>query len=184
MSNAIVILSPGFEEIEAVTVIDLLRRAEIEVLVVGLKEGIISGSHSIPIMTDAFIEDVDPDAYDILILPGGQPGSDNLKKNPIVMEWLKRRSKGGRKIAAICAAPTVLHQAGILKGRSVTSFPTEEGVFIQSNYSEDAVVKDNNIITSRGVGTAIDFALELIAELEGKEKARGIARRILHEVNI
>lgn len=180
MRKALIALADGFEETEAVTIIDLLRRADIEVTVAGLREGIIEGSHQIRIEPDAYLKELEESNFDMLILPGGQPGSTNLKQDSTLLQWIRQRFERGDKLAAICAAPTVFHAAGITKHLSLTSFPAEKQVFTDSQYKEEAVVKDRNVITSRGVGTAIDFSLELIAELEGPEKASEIGERILH----
>ena len=179
MPNALVILAPGFEEIEAITVVDLLRRASIEVTTAGLENNPITGSHDIPVISDVYYEDISHNDFDLLILPGGQPGTNNLKKNPLILEWIEDRFKKGKKIAAICAAPTVLHAAGITEGIELTSYPSEEKFFSSSKYLKEAVVKHNTITTSRGVGTAIPFALAIITDLKGDALARGIADKIL-----
>jgi 4-methyl-5(b-hydroxyethyl)-thiazole monophosphate biosynthesis len=182
MANAVVILSPGFEEIEAVTIIDILRRAEIDVTVAGLEKGIIEGSHNIAITPDCYYQEITDKKYDLLVLPGGQPGSENLKKDERLLQWLRERSVNNEKTAAICAAPIVLQAAGITDKINITSYPSEKEVFHTANYLEDSVVKDNNIITSRGVATAIEFALELVSELAGEEKSRDIGEKILYKL--
>ncbi|MBD3225075.1 MAG: DJ-1 family protein [Caldithrix sp.] len=180
MPNALLLLAPGFEETEAITVIDLLRRASIEVTVAGLQENQVTGSHDITINTDVYYKEVQENTFDILILPGGQPGSTHLKNDAIVLDWVRKRFEENRYLAAICAAPTVFHAAGITDNLKLTSFPAEKDVFTNAHYSEDRVVIDQNVITSRGVGTAIDFALTLIEILCGMEQAEDIGRRILH----
>ena len=129
MAKVLVLLAPGFEEVEAVTVIDLLRRAEISVTVAGLKTDQIEGSHKIEIKTDANFQDIDPEDYDVLVLPGGQPGTYNLASNAWVIETIRAFDRQKKLIAAICAAPTVLNKSGILKNRRVTSFPSEKDFF-------------------------------------------------------
>ena len=181
MAKALVILAPGFEEIEAITIIDLLRRAEIEVTVSGLIAGNITGSHDITIVPDTDLQSVNHEEYDILILPGGQPGTNNLKANPTVLNWVRERFIDGKKLAAICAAPTVFHAAGIAKNLKLTSYPAEKEVFKESYYLEQPVVKDGQVITSRGVGTAIPFALRLIEELKDHRTAQQVAQRILYQ---
>ncbi len=181
MAKALVILAPGFEEIEAITIIDLLRRANIEVTVAGLTNGAITGSHQITVVPDTDIERVNHAEFDVLILPGGQPGTNNLKANSTLIEWIKERSAQNKKLAAICAAPTVLHAANITKKLKLTSYPSEKSVFTDSHYLEQPVVKDGNVITSRGVGTAIPFALRLIEELTDHQTAREVAQRILFD---
>jgi 4-methyl-5(b-hydroxyethyl)-thiazole monophosphate biosynthesis len=180
MSGVLIYLAPGFEEIEAVTIIDLLRRAEIDVTVAGLEKNPITGSHGISIQSDVYYEHINPDDFDYMVLPGGQPGTNNLKKNQKVLDSLKKFRNEGKLIGAICAAPIVLQEAGILDGKKVTSYPSEEEVFNASIYQSTPVVKDTNIITSRGVGTAIDFALDLIGEIKGADKKQEIAARILY----
>ncbi len=181
MKSALVLLAPGFEEVEAVTIIDILRRAAVPVTVAGLEHEWVTGSHAITLRPDVFYKDVDASAFDILILPGGQPGSTNLKNNPLVLEWIQHRFRVGKKLAAICAAPTVFHAAGITDRITVTSYPSEQNVFTAGQYSEQDVVKDHDVITSRGVGTAIPFALELVAELAGRDVADSIKKKILYD---
>ncbi len=179
MPKALVILAPGFEEIEAVSIIDILRRGDIDVTVAGLEDGPITGSHDITIIPDTTLGAVDHKVFDILVLPGGQPGTNNLKANERLLQWIRERFANRQKLAAICAAPTVLHKAGITGQLTLTSYPSEKDVFPDSTYSEQPVVIDGAVITSRGVGTALAFGLALIEELQGKEKARDVAQRIL-----
>lgn len=179
MSKVLIPLATGFEEIEAVTIIDLLRRAEIDLTVVGLEQNAVTGSHQISIKGDIYYKDIIIDEYDCLVLPGGQPGSNNLKENEIIIDWIKKFSKKNKLIAAICAAPTVLNAAGILEGKNITSYPSEKTKFQNSNYLEQNVVKDANVVTSRGVGTAIEFALEIVIILKGKKVRDELASKIL-----
>lgn len=179
MANALVILAPGFEEIEAVSIIDVLRRGEISVTVAGLENGPITGSHRITVVPDTFIDAVNHNEYDVLVLPGGQPGTNNLKANERLLEWIRKRFESGQRLAAICAAPTVFHAAGITKNLKLTSYPSEKAVFTDSVYLEEPVVKDGHVITSRGVGTALAFGLALVEELKGKKTAKTVAERIL-----
>ncbi|MCB0281707.1 MAG: DJ-1/PfpI family protein [Calditrichaeota bacterium] len=179
MKTALIILAPDFEEIEAVTIIDLLRRAEINVTTASIAELYVTGSHQITIKADSLLADVKNSLFDIIILPGG-PGTKNLKASKDVIELIKTRDQKAEYIAAICAAPTVLEHAAILNGKSVTSFPAEKKVFINSNYVEQKVVKDGHIITSRGAGTAIDFSLSVIETLIDKKTAQALAERIVY----
>jgi 4-methyl-5(b-hydroxyethyl)-thiazole monophosphate biosynthesis len=179
MPKVLTLLAPGFEEIEAITVIDLLRRADIDVTVAGLEKEVITGSHAITVKTDSYHREIDPVAYDALFLPGGQPGTNNLKKDPLVLQWVNDFYSSGRLVTAICAAPTVLLDAGIVTGKRVTSYPSEKDTFTQSTYLEEPVVEDGTIITSRGVGTAIPFALRLVARLKDQATADILAERIL-----
>lgn len=180
MKKALVLLAPGFEEIEAVTIIDILRRAQIKVLVTGLERDLVKGSHHISIQPDAFYKDINAAEFDMLILPGGQPGSTNLKNNPNVLKWIQDGFNNQQALAAICAAPTVFHAAGITDQLKLTSYPSEEMVFDKSIYLTDTVVKDGSVITSRGVGTAIDFALALVEQLSGPQTAAEIKEKILY----
>jgi 4-methyl-5(b-hydroxyethyl)-thiazole monophosphate biosynthesis len=180
MDKVLIVLANGFEEVEALTVVDLLRRVDLKVTIAGLeKRGYVSGSHDITVQCDCYYQEIEEKQYDCLILPGGQPGTNNLKSNPRVIEWVKSFYSSNRLIAAICAAPLVLNEAGILAGKKVTSFPSEEEVFKNSIYLQEAVVQDGNIITSRGVGTAIEFALKIVENMKGEETANQLARRIL-----
>jgi 4-methyl-5(b-hydroxyethyl)-thiazole monophosphate biosynthesis len=182
MARILVYLAPGFEEIEAVTIIDLLRRADIDVTVAGLEQNTVTGSHGITVKCDAFYQDINPDDFDYLILPGGQPGTNNLKNDARVKAALQSFERKNKIIGAICAAPTVLQEAGVLNNKRLTCYPSEKGKFEAALYREDKVVSDGNIITSRGVGTAIDFALDLIGKIKGGQTKQEIAERILWKI--
>ena len=179
MSKVIILLATGFEEVEAITVIDILRRADIDTTIVGLEKELIKGSHDISIKGDMYYEDININEYDFMILPGGQPGTNNLKSNSKVIKWLQKFNDEKRNIAAICAAPTVLEKANIIENVKITSYPSEKDMFNADLYCEENVVKDNNIITSRGVGTAIDFSLELVNSIKGKKIRDKVASKIL-----
>jgi 4-methyl-5(b-hydroxyethyl)-thiazole monophosphate biosynthesis len=178
--SVLCILADGFEEIEAITVIDLLRRAHIQITVAGLTERWVTGSHQIRIECDCELNETDVNSFSHLFLPGGQPGTDNLKQNPAILELIRKFDQAEKGISAICAAPTVLAKAGILDHkRSVTSYPTERHHFNNDSYSEKNVVQDGHVITSRGVGTAIEFALYLVEVLKDKKTRLDLAERIL-----
>jgi 4-methyl-5(b-hydroxyethyl)-thiazole monophosphate biosynthesis len=177
--KVLIYLAPGFEEIEAVTTIDLLRRADIEVTIAGLEDKSITGAHGITVLPDIYYDKVNPEEYDCLVLPGGQPGTNNLKNDKKVLESIKKFKHENKLIGAICAAPTVLWEAGILENKRVTSYPSAKDVFTSAIYEESSVVNDESIITSRGVGTAIDFALDLICEIKGDAVKQKIANKIL-----
>jgi 4-methyl-5(b-hydroxyethyl)-thiazole monophosphate biosynthesis len=178
--RVLVPLAEGFEEIEAVTVVDLLRRAGIEVRTASLAGTRVTGSHGIAIEADIAIDDADSADYDMIMLPGGMPGAEHLKQDPRVIALLRRFAGEGRYTAAICAAPGVLAHAGLLDGHRATSFPGFLGP--QSapgiRLSDQAVVVDGKIITSRGPGTAIDFSLALIELLAGKAAADTVGGRL------
>jgi protein deglycase len=180
MSRVLVPLAEGFEEIEAVTVIDLLRRAGIEVVVAGLASGPVTGSHGITLEPDASLEDVLDESFDMVALPGGMPGAKHLAEDSRLRDLLRRMTHEDRYTAAICAAPGVLAKAGLLAGKRATSFPgflTPE-IAPQTCIVEDPVVVDGKVITSRGAGTAMDFALALIQRLEGSNVARDVESRL------
>ena len=179
MSKVLVILSPGFEEIEAVTIIDILRHANVDVTIAGLERNIVTGSHEISVKCDVYYEDVKINEFDYLVLPGGQPGSNNLKTNATILKWLQKFNNDKKSIGAICAAPIVLKEANIISNIKVTSYPAEKNNFDADFYKEQNVVKDKNFITSRGVGTAIEFALELVNSIKGKNVRDDLASKIL-----
>lgn len=164
MATALILLAPGCEELEAVTVIDLLRRAGVEVVSAGLDDEPVRASRGTVLLPDTTLDAALGREYDIIVLPGGQPGADNLDKDPRIHPLLRSMAADGKFTAAICAAPKVLAHAGLLRGRRVTAFPgtldaVEDG---DMRLCSDAVVVDGTVITSRGPGTAMDFALELI----------------------
>jgi len=167
-----VLLAPGFEEIEAVTIIDVLRRAGIETAALGVSgSGRVEGSHGITIEADRSLSEAERDSWDIVILPGGLPGATNLRDDPRVLALLRRQHESGKRLGAICAAPIALGAAGVLEGRKATSYPGFEKELRGATVSADRVVKDGNILTSRGPGTALEFALAIVADLEGKAAA-------------
>jgi 4-methyl-5(b-hydroxyethyl)-thiazole monophosphate biosynthesis len=170
MPSVLVPLAPGCEELEAVTIIDLLRRAGIEVVTAGLEDGPVRASRNTRLLPDTTLDEAIQRDYDMIALPGG-PGADRLRDDARILELLRRMAAAGRFTAAICAAPKVLAAAGLLEGRRVTAFPgTFEGLNVpRLTLTRDAVVRDDRIVTSRGPGTAMDFALELIEALAGRE---------------
>lgn len=171
MARVLIPLAEGFEELEAVTIIDILRRAEIEVVVAGLNPGPVRGSRKTVIVPDTNLAAVMHDDFDMMVLPGGQPGSTNLNADPRVHQLLTRISNGGGYMAAICAAPLVLASAGLLKGKKGTSYPgaLSAAFMAEMDYQEKAVVQDGTVITSRGPGTAMDFSLLLVEILTDKK---------------
>lgn len=167
LSKAIVFLATEFEEIEASTIIDILRRGKVEVTVVGLDTQKVQGAHNIKFIPDTFIEEINLKDFDAVILPGGSPGYKNLKKNKIVLNTIKEAFYKNKLVAAICAAPAVLAKAGILKGKNCTIYPGMEielkkgGGIPQNNW----VVVDGNIIISQGPATALLFSILLVEKL-------------------
>jgi 4-methyl-5(b-hydroxyethyl)-thiazole monophosphate biosynthesis len=180
MKRVLVPLAEGFEEIEAVTIVDLLRRAGIEVRTAALGAREVTGSHGITVMADIALDEATAGDYDMIVLPGGMPGADHLAKDARVIALLRRFAEEGRYTAAICAAPGVLARAGLLEGRVATSFPG----FLKPNsapgirLSEDPVVVDGKIVTSRGPGTAMEFGLALIELLEGARTRAQVEGRL------
>jgi len=156
----IIPLAEGFEEIEAVAVIDILRRANIKVDVVGIDDEIVSGRNGIKILCDKIITDVKPEDYDGIVLPGGNPGYKNLENNQQVINFIKAFESRGKLIAAICASPTILEKIGVLEGKKATCYPAMKDRL--KNFVDERVVVDKNVITSQGPGTAIEFALEIV----------------------
>ena len=181
MKKVLVALAPGFEEIETVTVVDILRRAGARVVLAGTEEGLIEGSRGVKIMADAHVDRVDDD-FDLIVLPGGQPGTANLQKNAKVLAILKDMHQAQKHIAAICAAPMVLQTAGILKGQTVTSHPSVKENLSGMEYSENRVVADGNLITSRSPGTALEFALKLVEILFGKDRMEAVNAGVLAKI--
>jgi len=176
MTRVLIPLAQGCEELEAVTLIDLLRRAGIEVVTAGLEEGPVKCSRGVVLVPDTTLDEVSNDDFDMIVLPGGLPGSDHLQADPRVQALLKRMAQAGRYTAAICAAPKALASAGLLDGRQATSYPgvLEALQLPGTRLSEQPVVIDGKVITSRGPGTAMDFALTLIEQLEGKEAREAV----------
>ena len=178
--RACVFLADGFEEIEGLTVVDILRRAGVETRTVSITERrLVTGSHQIPVTADSCIKETDFSEAELLVLPGGMPGTLNLKNHDGVRYVVKQYAKEGRYVGAICAAPTILKSLGVLEGRRATCYPGVEDEMEDVVLTETAVVVDENIITSQGVGTAIDFGLKLIEILDGEEKAKEIADSIV-----
>lgn len=170
MKKVLVFLADGFEEVEAITVVDYLRRAGVDVDSVALKKDTnVKGSHGIIIRADKFIEDINKNLYDALYLPGGTLGANNLKEDDRVINLVKDFNSKSKLIAAICAAPIVLDKAGVLSDRKCVSFPTiEKGLNNIGEYKKDElVVCDHNIITSRGAAASIYLSLKLIEMLLG-----------------
>lgn len=176
MASVLVPLADGCEELEAVTIIDILRRANIKVTTAGLKEGPVTASRGVVLIPDTTLDKALAVQYDMLVLPGGLPGADHLDGDPRIHSLLKKMNTDGNKIAAICAAPKVLANAGLLENRSATSYPgvLDKMKVTAMTYTADAITRDGNVITSRGPGTAMDFALTLIEVLAGKETKNNV----------
>ena len=182
MAKIALFIAPGFEEIEALTVVDFCRRAEIATDMVAIGDDLrVTGSHDITVEADKVIGDVDFDVIDAIVLPGG-PGHKNLEACDALMEQVRAFDQAGKRICAICAAPGILARAGLLNGRRAVSHPTAEAD-LQANGAvllKEETVWDGHILTSRGMGTAMAFALAVAEALAGTEKARAIADGIVY----
>jgi protein deglycase len=173
-------LAEGFEEIEAITVIDILRRADIEVVIACLKDGLVEGAHRVKVQPDVSLDELDSGEFDGLILPGGFPGYINLESDDRILNIVKQMNMTGKCVAAICCAPSVLIKAGILQGKRATVSPSGKAkVAACARYSEDRVVEDGNLVTSQSPGTAMEFALKLVEVLAGAEKMKQIKAQTL-----
>ena len=182
MSRVYIFLADGFEDIEGLTVVDLLRRADITIQTVSIKDTReVQTSHGISLLADSVFAETDFSDAQMLVLPGGMPGTKYLGAFEPLTDLLKSFYNKGGKIAAICAAPTVFAQLGFLKGRRATAYPSCIGQLEDAIVTEDSVVTDGNVTTSRGLGTAIDFALSLIEQLEGAQKAEEIAKSVVYK---
>ncbi len=184
MPRVLVPLAPGCEELEAVTVIDLLRRAEIEVVTAGLAPGPVTCSRGTVLVPDVDLDDVVEETFDMVVLPGGLPGATNLGDDPRVPDLLARQAAADRWSAAICAAPAVLASTGLLDGRSATSFPgaIDGARYPEVRLIEEPVVTDGTVVTSRGPGTAMDFALHLIELLLGRDRRNAVEAKLMRPV--
>lgn len=175
-----VLLAEGFEELEAMAPVDLLRRAGVTVKTVSItKDKIVTGARGIPAVADILLEELDFDAMELLVLPGGYPGFENLGKCSAVQQLLLRADEAKKTIAAICGAPSVPGKMGLLKGHKATCYPGMEDT-LGCEASTEKVVESGHFITSRGAGTAVDFALALVAKLTAPEKAAEIAKGIVY----
>lgn len=167
----------GFEEIEALTVVDVLRRAGIEVDMVGIPGMMVTGSHGVKVSMDKKLSEVNVDDYDGIVLPGGNPGYINLGKTSSLLEMIKKLNMKGKLIAAICGAPCVLAKAGVLENRKATIYP---GMEKELPYPRgERVVVDHNIITSQAPGTAMEFSLKIVEVLLGKPKALELKKKLV-----
>ncbi len=181
MSKVLVPLAKGFEEIEGVTIIDILRRAEIDVTTAGVGKKLIVGAHNVTVQADAVVADVKSDDFDMIILPGGWDGTYALADDADVQRLLKEFEAKQKKISAICAAPFALNKAGVLS-ENFTCYPSvEEQIRTEGYTSEKKVVVDGNVMTSRGPGTASCFAFEIVRLLKGDELADGLKAGMLFE---
>lgn len=179
MGEILIPLAPGFEEIEAITNIDVLRRAGLEVITAGIGSKEIEGKHNIKIQADTEISKVDANHLEAVILPGGMPGAANLRDSEKLLKIIKEVYSQGKLCAAICAAPMVLDAAGILEGKKATSYPGFDKEMPSCNYQQERVVIDGNIITARGPGVAMEFALTVVEYLLNAESRTQLVEGML-----
>ena len=182
MAKVFAFLAEGLEEVECLAVVDVLRRAGVETRLVSVTGNrMVTGSHNITIQADALFEEVNPDEADVLFLPGGLPGTLNLKAHEGLATALEKANKQGRRIAAICAAPSVLGEMGLLKGRTATCYPGYEDRLMGVSYTLQGVITDGNITTGRGLGYALDMGLELVRLLQGTQQSLKIKKSIQYD---
>lgn len=179
MGKVAILLAPGYEELEAVTVIDVLRRGGIDIVIAGLEEGPIPSARNVKIVPDTTIDALDPEGIDLVILPGGIPGVENLKKDSRVKQLLQKVREKDKKCAAICAAPGALAAFGLLEGKRATIYPALKEELKGAQVEDSPVVVDGDIITSQGPGTAMAFAFKLLEIMAGPQKAQEIAKQML-----
>ncbi len=179
--KVLVPLAPGFEEIEAITVIDILRRAGVEVITAGTTSQPITASRGTRHIPDCALDDVNAGDFDMIVLPGGQPGTNNLRADPRIRRIIENIQQRNGRIAAICAAPGILAAYGVLEGRAATSHPVarDEVAARAARYSEERVVVDGPVVTSRSAGTAMEFAFKLVEVLCGPEKVAEVNKGVL-----
>ncbi len=180
--RAVILLAPGYEELEAVAVVDILRRAGIEALIAGLDQGPVPSARDVKIVPDTTLDAVKDQRFDLIVLPGGLDGTERLAANQAVVEMLRHQLEEGRYIGAICAAPTVLDRHGLSRGCTITCHPICQEAVKQSKLSQERVSQDGLIITSQGPGTALEFALKLVEVLEGSQKMEEVNKGVLARI--
>ena len=182
MKSALVIVAEGFEEIEALTVVDILRRAGVSCDLCSLQGEVVEGAHGVKVICDTYIDHENTANYDAIILPGGMPGTNNLRNSAHTLDLIREYYSNGKLIAAICAAPIVLAEAGLLKGRTITSYPSFTEELDHCIYKEVPVIVDENIITSRGPATALPFAFEILKQLGLLEEEKKLEEDTLFSI--
>ena len=183
MSNLYIFLAEGYEEIEALTVVDLLRRANIDIEMVSITgEKMVRGAHGINVEADVLYEEIKAEEADMLVLPGGMPGTKNLMAQEDLVSNLKQFHEAGKAVAAICAAPMVLGENGILEGKKAVCYPGFEANLKGATVLKEEAVTDGNVITSRGLGTAIEFAGEIITYFLDAKKAQEIKESVIYRL--
>ncbi|MCR4674129.1 MAG: DJ-1/PfpI family protein [Lachnospiraceae bacterium] len=184
MAKLLICMADGLEEVEALTTVDLVRRGGIEMDMVSISDKKeVTGAHNITILNDKFMSEINLEDYDGIVLPGGMPGTNHLRDDANVIAAVKKFAAEKKLVAAICAAPTVLGYAGILEGKNATCYPGMEDGLLGASKKTDEVVCDGNIITSRGVGTAIAFALSLVSYFTDEKTAESLGKSIVYKAN-
>ena len=179
MKKVLVPLAEGFEEIEAVTIIDILRRAGAEVVVASLNKEVVKGSHGISICSDNLLDRIDVEDFHMIVLPGGMPGMENLRRSGEVIRVIQELSGAEKFTAAVCASPVVLEEAGITEGKTVTSHPAHAKFMLKADYTGNRVEVDGKMVTGQAAGSAMEFAFKLVEVLFGKMKAEEVNRSVL-----
>ncbi len=182
MPNALIVLADGFEEMEAISVIDILRRAQFKVIVAGLDSHEVTSCRGINVTADSTLENESANAFDIIILPGGEPGSTRLEHSELLKTVLTQQHAQKKWIAALCSAPRILAGLGFLDGVRATSFPTAEAFMTGALYQKKPVVVDQHFITGRGPGPAMRFALAIVETLVGQSTAEDIKKAMLYSL--
>ncbi len=178
--RAVIFLAEGFEEIEAITVIDVLRRAKVDIKVVSVSDKLaVAGAHKITVIADALYEEIDFADIDMLILPGGMPGTTNLTSHQRLIQSITQHAKDDKWVCAICAAPSILGKLGILRGKSAVCYPGFEDSLQGAEVKYDSVIHDGKVVTARGPGVSIQFALKLVEILKGPELSEKIKNDML-----
>ncbi|OPJ60850.1 DJ-1 family glyoxalase III [Clostridium oryzae] len=179
MKKVLIFLVEDFEEIEAITVVDVMRRAGVQCDMCSVSDEYVTGSHGITVKVDVIMDCVEARDYDVVILPGG-PGTENLRKNVRILEFVKDFYMSGRLTAAICAAPAVFADAGIINGHKVTSYPSVQNELKNSIYLEELVVEDGNLLTSRGPATSLPFSYAILKHLGLEEEAEALKEGMMY----
>jgi 4-methyl-5(b-hydroxyethyl)-thiazole monophosphate biosynthesis len=179
MVKAVLLLAPGFEEIEAMCVVDTLRRAGVTVLLAGLQNGPVAAKHGVKVIPDCTIDALAQADFDAVILPGGYPGYVNLGADARVLELVRTAFGSGKLVAAICGAPSILGKLGIVRGKRATIFPGKEADLIGAEPVPDHVVVDGTVVTSQGPGTALEFAIKLAELLVGEQKVQELKQALV-----
>lgn len=181
MAKIAIFFAEGYEEIEALTVVDLCRRSGITIDMISVTGGkMVKGSHGIEVAMDNLIEDIDFEAYDMLVLPGGMPGTKNLEAHTLLMTKIDEFYAKGKYIGAICAAPSIFGHRGILKGRKACSYPGFESHLEGAEVTAGPVEISDHVVTSRGMGTAVDFGLAIVGIFCGEDKAEELGKGIVY----